>query len=94
MKTALFCLVSCIVLTTGCSQERESTTHETGGIPHAEKEGLKNVKVENTKDLVCRMPLSEGIGDTTYYNGKIYGFCSKSCKNKFVKSPMAYVGNQ
>jgi YHS domain-containing protein len=43
------------------------------------------------KDLVCYMPLWTGIGDTCTYKGKIYGFCSKDCKDDFLKSPTEYI---
>lgn len=42
------------------------------------------------KDLVCYMPLWTGIGDTCLYKGKIYGFCSKDCKNDFLKNPSEF----
>ena len=43
------------------------------------------------KDLVCYMPLWTGIGDTCLYHGKIYGFCSKSCKEDFLKNPLSFL---
>jgi YHS domain-containing protein len=43
--------------------------------------------VNNKIDLSCGMPLTSGIGDTCHYNGKVYGFCSKECKDEFVKDP-------
>lgn len=45
----------------------------------------------NKKDLVCHMPLTAGIGDTATYNGKLYGFCSKECKDAFEKDAAGYV---
>lgn len=50
-----------------------------------------NVKFDNTKDLLCGMPLNTGVVDTVHYNGKVYGFCSKRCKDEFMKDPAAYV---
>lgn len=47
--------------------------------------------VYNKKDLVCRMPLTAGIGDTVHYKGKVYGFCSKGCKASFVEDPESYL---
>jgi YHS domain-containing protein len=42
------------------------------------------------KDLNCGMTLTDDdIGDTTTYNGKIYGFCSAECKADFLKNPQA-----
>jgi len=43
--------------------------------------------VDNKKDLSCGMPVSAGIGDTAHYKGKVYGFCSKECKDAFLKNP-------
>ena len=50
--------------------------------------------VVNQKDLACYMPLKEGIGDTVHYHGKVYGFCSKECKNEFLSRPSYYVNDQ
>ncbi len=57
---------------------------------HPEKM-FKNMKFDNAKDFVCGMPVKAGIADTANYNDKLYGFCSKGCKNEFVKNPSAYV---
>jgi len=54
-------------------------------------QGLDSVVTDNKKDLVCYMPLSAGIGDTLHYKGKLYGFCSRECKEEFLKNPAAYV---
>lgn len=53
--------------------------------------GFKDMKFENKKDPVCRMPLPAGVADTVNYNGKIYGFCSPGCKEGFKKNPAAYL---
>lgn len=45
----------------------------------------------NKKDVVCHMPLTAGIGDTSSYQGKLYGFCSAECKAEFTKDPAGYV---
>ena len=47
--------------------------------------------VVNQKDPSCYMPLSDGIGDTAHYHGKVYGFCSKQCKEEFWRRPSYYV---
>jgi putative intracellular protease/amidase/YHS domain-containing protein len=59
---------------------------------HPEK-GFKDIKFYNTKDPVCGMAItaSAAVGDTANYNGKVYGFCSKHCKDEFEKNPLAYV---
>ncbi len=49
------------------------------------------VKLANEKDPSCGMAISPDAKDTAHYKGKVYGFCSESCKNEFVKDPAAYV---
>ena len=45
--------------------------------------------VDNKKDPSCGMPVTAGIGDTVHYEGKVIGFCSKECKDDFLKDPVA-----
>lgn len=47
--------------------------------------------VVNKKDFICGMPVKAGIEDTAHVNGKAYGFCSKECKDEFLKNPTAYI---
>jgi len=47
--------------------------------------------LDSKKDLVCGMPVTEGISDTAHYKGKVYGFCSKECKEEFIKTPVQYL---
>ncbi len=55
----------------------------------------KTMKFDNTKDLTFGMPLKAGgVADTAHYNGKLYGFCSKECKEEFKKNPAAYLAKQ
>lgn len=35
-------------------------------------------------DTSCGMPLTAGLKDTLNYKGKVYGFCSKECKDAFA----------
>jgi YHS domain-containing protein len=46
--------------------------------------------VDYKKDPACGMPLTAGLEDTTRYKGKLYGFCSKECKEEFLKNPDGY----
>jgi YHS domain-containing protein len=32
-----------------------------------------------------------GVSDTVTYKGKLYGFCSKMCKDEFLKTPEKYL---
>lgn len=52
---------------------------------------LKSLAFDYKKDPACGMPLTAGLEDTTTYKGKLYGFCSKECKNEFLKTPHSYV---
>lgn len=54
------------------------------------KPDFASVHFALTKDTVCGMPLTAGIGDTVHYKGRIYGFCSKECKDEFMKNPRTY----
>lgn len=59
-----------------------------------EKNPYKDFVFDAKKDLVCGMPTSAGISDTLHYSDKVYGFCSKECKDEFVKNPAAYLANK
>jgi YHS domain-containing protein len=47
--------------------------------------------VDNKRDFSCGMPVTAGIGDTAHYKGKIYGFCSKECKDIFLTKPDSFL---
>jgi YHS domain-containing protein len=51
------------------------------------KPDLKSLHFDYPKDPACGMPLTAGLEDTTHYKGKLYGFCSKECKDAFLKEP-------
>ncbi len=46
------------------------------------------------KDLVCNMKVKQGDCDTVHYQGKIYGFCSESCKKSFQKDAQKFAEKQ
>jgi len=50
-----------------------------------------NVAFASENDKVCQMSLDIGIVDTLQFNGKVYGFCSQSCKQQFTNNPHKYV---
>ena len=58
------------------------------------KSNFKNIAFALKKDPTCGMPVSAGIEDTVTYKGKLYGFCSKECKEEFLKSPKAYLSTK
>ncbi|HTX17694.1 MAG TPA: YHS domain-containing protein [Bacteroidota bacterium] len=50
-----------------------------------------NVHLDNSNDLVCGMSLAAEVGDTAHYAGKVFGFCSQGCKEKFAANPSQYL---
>ncbi len=63
--------------------------HSTSGA--TEKNLYKDVVFDSKKDFACGMPVSAGVSDTAHYKDKVYGFCSKECKDEFVKNPAGYI---
>lgn len=92
-------LISCSVVLFSCHQpenkagapaaktDTAASTDETPGVSAA----LKGLAFAYKKDPSCGMPLSAGLEDTTTYKGKLYGFCSKECKDAFLQDPAGYV---
>jgi YHS domain-containing protein len=77
---------------TACNQ-KANTPNETQATKTGSKmAAVKLADLASTKDLFCGMPLSEGaIGDSTVYEGKMYGFCSTECKDSFLVNPKNYL---
>lgn len=42
-------------------------------------------------DPVCHMKVDDSKADTVHYKGHIFGFCSKGCKESFLKDPDSYL---
>jgi YHS domain-containing protein len=86
------------ILSIACKNKTSSGVET--ATPHRSKPINQNILKEiiidtnllaSKKDLVCYMPLWTGIADTCLYQGKIYGFCSKSCKEDFLKDPESFL---
>ena len=79
----------------GRSTEETTMSKANTAISRAEKvaENLKNLKFDYSKDPACGMPLKAGLEDSTSYKGKLYGFCSKECKDEFIKSPESFLAH-
>ena len=43
------------------------------------------------KDPICGMMADDTKKDTVHYKHAVYAFCSKYCKEEFVKNPAAHV---
>lgn len=48
---------------------------------------LRKLHFDCERDPACGMPLHAGLLDSTIYKGKLLGFCSKECKEAFLKDP-------
>jgi len=91
MRPILFGLVWPLVLLSSCSKQIVTSTKEVPPASQGESAGYLNVRFDSDRDLVCGMPLSAGVGDTAHYADKVFGFCSKTCKDKFAKNPTKYI---
>lgn len=60
----------------------------------SKKDAFANVKFDLAKDPACNMPISAGVEDTAHYKDKVYGFCSKECKEEFLKDPESYLAKK
>lgn len=54
----------------------------------------KNNPFANETDFVCNMKAMPDFTDTCHYQGKVYAFCSTSCKEKFAGNPTKYVSGK
>ena len=55
------------------------------------EEPYRDLIFDDKNDFVCGMPVTAGVSDTAQYKEKLYGFCSKECKEAFLKEPDTYV---
>ncbi|HVZ97752.1 MAG TPA: YHS domain-containing protein [Chitinophagaceae bacterium] len=78
-----------ILLLGACNNSHSNQSATTPTLTTAESDSLKftTSMVDNKRDPSCGMPLTAGIGDTVHYKGKVLGFCSKECKDEFMKDP-------
>ena len=91
MRPILFGLVWSLVLISSCYRQNLTATKETPTAPQGGTTIDKNIRLDNDRDLVCGMSLALGVGDTAHYEDKLFGFCSKGCKDKFAKNPSKYI---
>jgi YHS domain-containing protein len=95
-KMFLMLPVAALVILAACNQKAEpkadASATEVTPAATAETVNVKVSELSTPKDYVCGMNVEEGaIADTTTYEGKLYGFCSKECKAEFVKEPAKYL---
>lgn len=68
--------------------------HQHDSTAAAKKDPFATVSFDAKKDFVCGMPISAGIEDTAHYKEKVYGFCSKECKEEFAKNPESFLAKK
>ncbi len=80
-----------LLFVTSCHNKQQASNptlqNDTAAVAKKDSVEYTIAMVDNKKDLSCGMPLTAGIGDTAHYKGKVYGFCSKECKNAFLANP-------
>jgi len=88
----LFILSSCHQADNKAAETAAAKTDTAAASQEAEGvlASLKNLPFAYNRDPSCGMPLKAGLEDTTTYKGKLYGFCSKDCKDAFLKDPAGY----
>lgn len=70
------------------------STHKDSTTVATPKQPFEGVEFASKMDLACGMLLTAGIQDTAHYKGKVYGFCSKECKDDFLKTPEAFLASK
>jgi YHS domain-containing protein len=90
---ALFGIVSCNHKPAAEATALKKDTVRSGKMAMPVRLNLKTLHVDYAKDPACGMPLTAGFEDTTHYKGKLYGFCSKECKEAFLKDPATFLAN-
>lgn len=83
-----------IILLAACNNHASQTTKDNSSVqaagkdtsmPMSDSSKYTAAMVDNAKDPVCGMPVAAEVGDTVHYNNKVIGFCSKECKDEFMK---------
>jgi YHS domain-containing protein len=87
----LSAVISCQSSPSGQASAAQDAAKAADSALAARKAALKMLAFDYKKDPSCGMPLTAGVEDTLHYKGKLYGFCSKECKDAFLKDPASYV---
>ena len=85
-------LIICSAITlfiASCGNQEAAKNLDTNvaAVANADTAKFTPAMVDNKRDPSCGMPVSAGIEDTVHYGGKVIGFCSKECKDDFLKDP-------
>jgi len=76
-------------LTASCSnhQAEKNAESNVASVTNVDTIKFTPAMVDNKRDPSCGMPVAAGIEDTVHYKNKVLGFCSKDCKDEFLKNP-------
>jgi YHS domain-containing protein len=91
--------ITCMLLVACSNPTSEATTNDTSAnmVNDTITNDMMSTKtydvslVNNKKDPTCGMPVTAGISDTAHYEKYVLGFCSKECKDEFLKNPKAAI---
>jgi len=86
IKTLLLALMCSAI---ACTQN--STSNKSSG---QSDNTAAAVQFANETDFICGMKVSPEYEDTCHYQGKVYAFCSASCKETFQEEPEKYVAGK
>ena len=87
-KMIIFLLVAMGFIGFSCNSSNTKETEtkfQSGPAKDTVKKDFSHVVFATQKDTSCGMPLKYGIEDTLHFDGKVYGFCSKGCKDAFIE---------
>jgi YHS domain-containing protein len=85
----LISFLAITLFTTSCSNHHAKKNIESNiaAVTNVDTVKFTPAMVDNKRDPSCGMPVAAGIGDTAHYKNKVLGFCSKDCKDEFLKDP-------
>ncbi|MEI6408140.1 MAG: YHS domain-containing protein [Bacteroidota bacterium] len=89
MKSILFAAF-CLFMMVSC--QNASKPASTGS--NAPATAAAAIHFDNKTDLSCGMEVTPEFTDSCHYKGKVYGFCSESCKETFLGDPEKYLSGK
>ncbi|MFN8286830.1 MAG: YHS domain-containing protein [Chitinophagales bacterium] len=91
-KVLLIVVIACGLFSCNQGSPETKKAETNSPAPEETKINVKLTQLSSDVDHVCGMSITDdGINDTASYDGKLYGFCSKECKDEFVKDPGKYL---
>ncbi len=82
MKKIRYIIVAMLLLGISVAKANDKVVSETLQTDTLKKDG---------NDPVCKMKVKAGHTRTAVYEKTVYGFCSESCRKKFVIEPKKYI---